>query len=229
VTTPAPTGRPGTVPALDRAVRALCDPQRRQITRLTDSGTLVTEWATVQPLLVELRVACGGSGESKSGAHGRGGGLPVDLDMLDLLDRIGVTVLDWTGYAGLTRRGTLAPDMRQLAAHTWPDVAEGERLARILASLASASAARLAGETVCREIRNAPCPACEQGSFLREDDLGENVRAWPLRAVFSDREDGPRLIRYIECQRCASYWWRGEEMGQLHDALAATASTGAAA
>lgn len=212
------------MPALDRAVRTLCDPQRRQITRLTDTGTLVTEWATVQPLIIELRIACGGSGESKSGAHGRGGGLPVDLDMLDLLDRIGVTVADWTGYAGLDRRGQIAPDMRQLAAHTWPEMADGERLARILTGLAGAAAARLAGETVYREFPGVPCPAC-QGEGWRTDDLGEHVAVPPLRAVFSDPQDGTaRLIRYIDCQLCGAFWWRGEEMGQLHDALTALAA-----
>jgi hypothetical protein len=145
-----------------------------------------------------------------------------------LLDRIGVTVLDWTGYAGLNRRGQIGPDLRQLAAHTWPEMADGERLARILAGLASAATARLAGEITVREMRNHPCPQCGQGVFLRTDDLGENVRSWPLRTVFSEPDArGDRLVRYVECQACAAYWWRGD-LPELGDALALTGAGTAA-
>lgn len=110
-------------PALPAAVAALLDPTPRKIlveTRSTEDGTLqlTARDVTIRPLWAELLLAAAPSGQA--GGGGRGGGVPLSVDAVDLADRIRIAVDDHARAAGLPPP---AVDRRRCRACGWPAAA----------------------------------------------------------------------------------------------------------
>jgi len=185
-------------------VAAWCDTRRVQILR--DGGT--AEWTSIPPLLARLRAAVGSNATVRERSGG-GGGSPVDFDALDILDRLAVTVADWTALVGLARRQALGSGLRQLAVHPWlPDGPDPLVLASVLDSLAVRADAHLCPPEVAdtRYVRDTPCPRCGERSLASGmTGFGEPARV-PVLAVALNRG----LVRYVWCQACGQQWSRDQ-------------------
>jgi hypothetical protein len=195
------------------AVAVWCDPRRVKVLR--DGGR--AEWAVIPPLLARLQDALAPSGEAGGGGRGTGGS-PVDLDALDILDGLAVTVADWTDIAGVARRPTIVSGLRQLAVHPWPPVEPGPlQFARILDRLAGRADAHLSPPDVAdtRYVRDTACPECgERSAAAGLNGQGEAARV-PVLAVELNRG----LVRYVWCQACGKQWPRDQLEGWAAEAM----------
>lgn len=198
---------------LQTAVTTWCDPRRVKILR--DGGDAT--WAVIPPLLVLLRAGVGANATVRERSGG-GGGSPIDADAWDILDRVRVTAADWTLICGLPRRVGLAPSLRQLAGHTWPDPRQGAQLARILGHLAARAAEHLSPPDVAatRYVRDWSCPHCGERTAAGVNGYGEPGRV-PVLVVVLNRG----LVRYVWCQACGHQWPRDQLEGWAWDATAA--------
>jgi len=193
-------------------VATWCDTRRVKVLR--DGGA--TDWATIPPLLTRLQEAVASNATIRE-QSGSGGGSPVDLDALDILDALAVTVADWTGIAGVPPRPGIASGLRQLAVHPW-DEPQARQLARILGHLAGRADAHLTPPDVAesRYVRDTPCPECGEQWTASVNEYGEASRV-PVLAVALNRG----LVRYVWCQACGKQWPRTELEGWAAEALAA--------
>jgi hypothetical protein len=223
---------------LPEAVGALLDPQTRKVLIETrdhaDGGLhLDAREVTIRPVYAELVAAATPSGQA--GGGGRGGGLPVSLEALDLLDRIRGLTADWAWQAGLTpaaeggvRHAGPPPDpcprmLRQLAVHGWDDDQAPRMLSRIVERLTTQTVAFLAGDETSSYVRDTRCPRCGAWDVQEwSDDHGAPLRHPALHVV---RRDG--RVQGTQCTACTTWWeWDGlGEDGPLAQELAADAGT----
>lgn len=186
---------------LRAAVNALCNPRHARILR--DAGT--TDIVVAPSLIEQLREAraSNGAGDRRRSASG---GSPLDLDVLDILDRLRVTVADWRGRARLAARPTLEAGVRQIAAHDWPDL-ERAQLGRILGSLVARAEQHLTppDQAPERHVRDTPCPECGEWTVAAEDPYGDPGQV-PAVVVVLVRGQ----VVYVACQACGKRWDRAQ-------------------
>jgi hypothetical protein len=184
---------------LAAVVAAWCEPRRVRVLR--DDGHAV--WATIPPLVDLLleAVASNGAGDQRRTSSG---GSPIDLDVLDILDGLRVTIADWRGRAGLQPRPGLAAGVRQIAAHPWPPD-DGQLLGRVLTALAGRAEEYLTPPDVApeRHVRDTPCPDCGAWTVPVTNSFGEPGTAPALLVVLNRG-----LVRYVTCQACGREWDR---------------------
>lgn len=199
---------------LAAAVAGWCDPQRVKILR--DGGT--ADWTAIPALLIRLRCAVGSNATVHERAGG-GGGSPIDFDALDILDALAVTAADWIAVAGLRRRPGIAPNLRQLAVHGWPEETQPWQLARILDHLAGRAAAHLTPKDVAdtRYVRDVPCPECGERSVPAGVNGDGEASRVPTLAVALNRG----LVRYVWCQACGKQWPRDQLEGWAAEGVSA--------
>lgn len=167
------------------------------------------EWATIPPLLDQLRAAVVPSGESGKGGRGGTGGGP-DWTSVDLLDRLRVTLADWRDRAGLDAGSrTLVQQVRQVCAHDWPDLEAGQ-MARVLLNLAREAQGHLTppDATPTRYVRATACPDCGERTVPVVNEHGDPAQQ-PAVIVVLNRG----LVRYAQCQACGVQWGRDQLAG----------------
>lgn len=214
-------------PTLQNAVATWTAPRRVKVLR--DGGTATT--ALLPSLLARLDGATG-SGSVRHGRRSASGRSPANLDILDMVSRLRLTVARWETQLAARLEGPryrggqlwspcpLADRLRRLPALPWPD-GDDTRLARVLGRLAD-SADRLltpAELPVWRLVRDTACPRCLYRVVLAVDEDGATVRVPTLMVEF----DGSGRVQAITCSVCWAGWWRSQVPALWDELLAARA------
>lgn len=225
------------VRALWDAVDRLTKPTRQRLDRepeeaawlrdLADDPTLTVcdvatyraatvSWGEVPSLWVQAELALqtgmeAGEGGSRTPLRERS---PADLDLMETILTIRESMAWQLPGRGVTPRGGIPEQMRQLASYVAahePEHVEWwtyrfDQWARLLARYLRAI------ETGPRPVRlrNAPCPQCGVRQIVLPTDEGPKVVP-PILIDFT----GDGWIRAATCSACLSTWWRGDDLGRL--------------
>lgn len=231
------------------AVDALTRPTRRRVDRefesaewlqsLADDPTITVcdvaayRAATAKygqiPSLWEQAEAAVGTGSEMTEGGGRTPlreRSPADLDLMETMLTIRESMSGQLTGRGLTPRASIPGQMRQLAARIVghePQHIEWwtfrfAQWARVLTT--HLRAAERAPQP--RRLRNTPCPLCKTRQVTIEH-RGEKTVVPPIVIDFIEG-----WIRAATCSACGAAWWRGDQLGELADAIESAEDTRAA-
>lgn len=142
---------------------------------------------------------------------------PADLDLMETLLTIRESMCWQLPGRGITPKPGMKAQMRQLASHIAthePQHVEWwtfrfEQWGRLLRTHLNA----IDNGPRDRYLRNSACPLCRTRQVTIERDGERRV----VPALVVDFVDG--WIRAAQCQACGHAWFRGDDLGQLAEAL----------